>query len=67
MSILDNQLQKSKFGLKGIKPNTMPGASRASTLHNTSSINNIPPIEEKPSELDLNGKKPEEYVKNLPR
>lgn len=67
MSILDNQLRNTALGLRGIKPAIMPGADRASTLHNTSSINGVPSIEQKPSELDLNGKRPQEYIKNLPK
>lgn len=67
MSILDTQLKNSKLGLKGIKPSNMPGASRASTLHNTSSINGKPAIALSPSELDLNGKRPVAYLDNPPK
>jgi hypothetical protein len=45
----------------------MKGADKASTLHNTSSINGIPSIERAPSELDLDGRRPQEYIKNLPK
>jgi len=67
MSILDNQLAATRLGLKGIRPSIMKGADKASTLHNTSSINGIPSIERAPSELDLDGKRPQEYIKNLPK
>jgi len=64
--ILDNQLPNSTLGLGGVTPPTRAGAKNTSTLHDQSSINNIPAIEQSPSDLDLNGQTPEQYVNNLP-
>ena len=67
MAIINNQLT-SKFGLKGKTPNKLAGSLKSSTLHNTSSINNIPSIAPKrPSDLDLDGKTPSRYLDNPPK
>lgn len=65
MGIIDNQLA-SRFGNKGQKPFYTP-ESKTSTLHNSSSINGMPNIKRKPSNLDLNGKTPKKYTDNLPK
>ena len=64
--ILNNQLPNSTLGLQGQTPATRPGANPASTLHNQSSINNQPAIEQSPSGLDLNGTTPDKYLDNPP-
>jgi hypothetical protein len=67
MSILETQLT-SKFGYGGKKPAKWAGSDPKSTLHNTSSINNIPSIAPRePSKLDLDGKTPERYLDNPPK
>jgi hypothetical protein len=67
MAIIQTQL-RSKFGRNGIKPPQLPGSNRGSTLHNTSSINNIPPIPSpQASALDLDGRTPAKYLDNPPR
>ena len=57
MGILKNQIG-SRHGLKGETPDVRGGALKTSTLHFQSSINDSPDIEQKPSNLDLDGKKP---------
>jgi hypothetical protein len=64
--ILTNQLPNSTLGLQGQTPPQRPGANPASTLHNQSSINNQPAIEQSPSSLDLNGVTPPKYLDNPP-
>ena len=66
MAILD-LLKTSVFGLKGDTPARKAGASKTSTLHFQSSINNNPKIEQSPSKLDLDGKTPSGYIDNLPK
>lgn len=66
MGIIDTQL-KSKFGYGGKQPARWPGSNKASTLHNTSSINNRPAIQRRPSDLDLDGKTPAKYLDNPPK
>jgi len=62
-----SSLQKMRLGLKGITPNIGLGATTASKLHNTSSVNSKPPlVKGKPSELDLEAKTPDQYLDNLP-
>lgn len=65
--ILNNQLPNSILGLQGQTPNALPGANGDSTLHYESSINNQPPINRPPSELDLDGLTPEKYLDNPPQ
>ena len=65
--ILDNQLPNSILGLGGNTPATRPGALKTSTLHNQSSLNNVPPIEQSPSGLDLDGGTPDKYLDNPPQ
>jgi hypothetical protein len=65
--ILNNQLPNSVLGLKGQTPPQRPGANRDSTLHNQSSINNQPAIEQSPSSLDLDGTTPDKYLDNPPQ
>ena len=52
----------------GATPQTMPGASEQSRLHNQYSINGNPNMAKKPSPstLDLNGLTPSKYTDNLP-
>lgn len=64
--IFNTQLPNSILGLKGQTPAKRPGANPASTLHNQSSINNNPAIEQSPSGLDLDGKTPDKYLDNPP-
>jgi len=64
--ILNNQLPNSILGLGGTTPPLRPGANPNSTLHNQSSINNQPAIEQSPSNLDLDGITPEKYSDNTP-
>lgn len=66
-TILKDQLPESILGLKGNTPATRDGAKKSSTLHNESSINDIPDIEQSPSDLDLNGETPEKYLDNPPK
>lgn len=66
MGLLDS-LPKSNLGLKGGTPNKVPSANPASTLHNQSSINDKPDIEQSPSKLDLDGTTPKKYSDNLPK
>lgn len=66
MGILNTQLTGTALGLKGVTPPTRPGANPNSTLHNQSSINNNPVIDQSPSDLDLNGVTPSKYSDNLP-
>ena len=47
--ILNNQLPNSSLGLQGQTPAIRPGALNTSTLHDQSSINNQPAIEQSPS------------------
>ena len=65
--ILDNQLPNSTLGLQGQTPNVNPGALKSSTLHNQSSLNNEPAIEQSPSGLDLDGLTPDKYLDNRPQ
>lgn len=65
--IIDTQL-KSKFGRGGKTLPKLPGSIKSSTMHNTSSINNVPSISPLvPSNLDLNGKTPPRYLDNKPK
>lgn len=64
--ILTNQTPKSRLGLKGQTPKVPLGATGKSKLHSTSSINNIPEILGKPSNLDLNGAALPKYLDNPP-
>jgi hypothetical protein len=64
--ILNNQLRNSILGLQGQTPRQRQGANPTSTLHNQSSINNQPAIEQSPSGLDLNGATPAKYLDNPP-
>lgn len=66
MGLID-KLPTSPYGLKGQTPSKVPGADKASTLHNTTSINNTPEGEYPASSLDLNGKIGAKYVDNLPK
>lgn len=66
MGILKDQLPESNLGLKGRTPAQRPGANQASTLHYESSINNRPAINQKPSDLDLDGTRPTAYMDNPP-
>ena len=65
--ILNNQLPNSILGLQGSTPAIRPGAIKTSTLHNQSSINNQPAIEQSPSGLDLDGNTPNKYLDNPPQ
>jgi hypothetical protein len=73
MGLLD-LLPSSNLGLQGATPVTIPSANPNSTLHNQSSINNIPAIDQSPSALDLDGQVPVvsptgqglPYMNNLP-
>lgn len=66
MSILTNQLPNSTLGIQGQTPAQVPGANPNSTLHNQSSINNNPAIQQQPSSLDLDGTTPPKYLDNPP-
>ena len=73
MGLLD-LLTTSNLGLQGATPETIPSANPNSTLHNQSSINNTPSIDQSPSSLDLDGQVPVvsptgqglPYMNNLP-
>ena len=65
--ILNDQLPSSVLGLQGQTPNIVPGALNTSTLHNQSSVNNQPAIDQSPSDLDLNGNTPDKYLDNPPQ
>lgn len=64
--ILNTQVKQSKLGLKGLTPPTV-AAQPTSTLHYQSSLNNSPAINRSPSNLDLDGKTPDQYINNLPQ
>lgn len=71
--IIETQLQ-SKFGRGGKDLLKLPGSSKLSTMHNTTSLNGKPMFEYPaidknltPSNLDLDGKTPTRYLKNKPR
>lgn len=66
MGLLD-KLTQSPYGLKGQTPSKLPGADKASTLHNTTSINNTPEGKYPESTLDLNGIIGGKYTDNLPK
>lgn len=66
MSLLD-KLNNTWLGFKGMRPFITAGSLPNSTLHNTSSINNIPSIKRKPSTLDLDGKTPRTYKDDAPK
>ena len=66
MGILNTQLTGTALGLKGVTPPNRDGANPNSTLHNQSSINNNPVIDQSPSDLDLNGITPPKYSHTLP-
>ncbi len=59
-------LSKSIFGYKGQKP-VFNGETPSSKLHDTTSINNNPKGPRKPSQLDLEGKRPTAYLDNPPK
>jgi hypothetical protein len=73
MGLLD-LLPSSNLGLQGSTPATIASANPNSTLHNQSSINNTPAIDQSPSSLDLDGQIPVvspsgqglPYMSNLP-
>jgi|11_taG_2_1085331.scaffolds.fasta_scaffold00033_120 hypothetical protein len=65
--IINNQLTNSTLGLKGLTPSQRAGAKKTSTLHNQSSINNQPAIEQSVSGLDLDGTTPDKYLDNPPQ
>ena len=60
--ILTDQLPNTELGLRGLTPETRPGAQETSTLHFQSSINNRPSIGIPPSKLDLDGRTPQKYT-----
>ncbi len=64
--ILETQPTKSRLGLGKVSPKAKVGSTKESTLHNTSSINNIPEILKSKSGLDLNGATPSKYLDNPP-
>jgi len=70
MGLLDKLTQEgsnlSQFD--GATPPTMDSASPTSTLHNEYSLNGNPNMVGKPtpSELDLDGQTPPQYLDNLP-
>ena len=66
MGLLD-LLPSSIHGLKGLSPLQREGAKQTSTMHYNSSINDKPDIDRKPSNLDLDGKKPAAYMDNPPK
>jgi hypothetical protein len=53
----------------GSTPSDMPGASPQSRLHKEYSINGNPNMSQKPSpsQLDLDGLTPPQYLNNLPK
>ena len=59
-------IEKTRLGLKGLTPPVTPGSLPSSTLHNTTSLNGVPPSPKAPSRLDLDGKTPPAYIDNLP-
>jgi hypothetical protein len=73
MGLID-LLPNSNLGLQGATPVTIASANPNSTLHNQSSINNTPAIDQSPSSLDLDGQVPVvsptgqglPYMNNLP-
>ena len=58
----------TRFGYKGLTPNPMMSALFQSKLHNQYSISGKPNISNKPqpSQLDLQGETPNQYIQNLP-
>lgn len=58
MTILKNQLEQTKLGLKGQTPKTRAGALETSTLHSE--------IKPENSIHDLDGSTPNKYTDNLP-
>ena len=60
MSLLSKISNTLGFGGKTQKP--VAGADRLSTLHYTTSINNVPKGTRPASNLDLDGKTPAKYV-----
>lgn len=67
MGILD-KLNTSTLGLQGATPAKYGDNAQSSTLHNTYSLNGDPNVPNKPtpSNLDLNGETPDQYLNNLP-
>jgi len=53
----------------GVTPSDMPGVNPQSRLHNEYSINGNPNMAKKPSpsQLDLDGLTPPQYLNNLPK
>lgn len=71
MGLLDKltQLGGSDYSdFDGATPPQMPSASPTSTVHNEYSINGTPNLANypPPSELDLDGQTPPQYLNNLP-
>ena len=66
MGLLD-LLPSSLLVMKGFTPKQTEGAKNSSTLHFESSINDNPDIPQKPSDLDLDGKRPSAYMDNPPK
>lgn len=71
--IIETQL-KSKYGRGGTTPLKLPGSSKLSTMHNTSSLNGKPMFEYpaidknlQPSVYDFDGKTLPKYLDNKPR
>ena len=63
-----NKLTDTTLGLQGATPPKYGDSAQGSTLHNEYSLNGNPALPGKPtpSQLDLNGETPEQYISNLP-
>lgn len=63
------KLGKSKLGYSGVTPPVWPGDLKNSKLHDQYSLNGKPNVgvDESPSQLDINGKTPKQYLDNLPK
>lgn len=66
MGLLAN-IKKMRLGLGGETPEVTPGSLKSSTMHNTSSVNGVPPLKKgMPSLLDLDAQNPPKYLDNPP-
>lgn len=65
---LINKLADTTLGLQGTTPPKYGDTGATSNLHNEYSLNGNPTLPGKPtpSQLDLNGETPEQYINNLP-
>ena len=66
MTLID-LLPTSPYGRQGQQPEQLPGTNQGSTLHFTSSVNNIPQIQQPITNLGLGAQQQPKYLDTPPQ